>query len=54
MIKLKNILFENTRSDVTLSDMFHKNKTIKHGESQIINGPLNLFQKLFISKFPVL
>lgn len=52
MIKLKNILFENTRSDVTLSDMFHKNKTIKHGESQIIDGPLNLFQKLFISKFP--
>ena len=51
MIKLKNILLENTRSDVTLSDMFHKNKTITHGESQIIDGPLNLFQKLFITNF---
>jgi hypothetical protein len=51
MIKLKNILLENTRSDVTLSDMFHKNKTITHGESQIIDGPLNLFQRLFITNF---
>ena len=52
MIKLKNILFENTRSDVTLSDMFYKNQVIKHGESQIIDGPLKLFQSLFISSFP--
>lgn len=52
MIKLKDILFENTRSDVTLSDMFYKNQVIKHGESQIIDGPLKLFQSLFISKFP--
>ena len=52
MIRLKNILLENKRSDVTLSDMFYKNKVINYGESQIINGPLKLFQPLFISSFP--
>ena len=51
MIKLKDILLEGIRTNVTLSDMFYKDKVINHGEEQIFDGPLKLFQNTFIKNY---